>query len=71
MVQTMLTVGTQNSRLLRRSAFSGDRMAVGFGYAARPSVAAAQQCLLYLPPPSPPLLTSSFDLGWIATEAPV
>ncbi len=30
-------------------------------YAARPSVAAAQQRLLYLPPLSPPLLTSSFD----------
>ena len=28
---------------------------------ARPSVAAAQQCVLYLPPLSPPLLTSSFD----------
>jgi hypothetical protein len=28
----MLTVVTQNSRLLRRSALSGDRMAFGFGY---------------------------------------
>jgi hypothetical protein len=32
-VQTMLTVVTQNSRLLRRSALSGDRMA-GFAYPA-------------------------------------
>ena len=31
-MQTMLTVVTQNSRLLRRSALSGDRMAFGFGY---------------------------------------
>ena len=28
----MLTVVTQNSRLLRRSVPSGDRMAFGFGY---------------------------------------
>jgi hypothetical protein len=33
-VQTMLTVVTQNSRL-RRSALSGDRMAIGFGYPHR------------------------------------
>ena len=32
-MQTMLTVVTQNSRLLRRSALSGDRMA-GFAYPA-------------------------------------
>ena len=31
----MLTVVTQNSRLLRRSALSGDRMAIGFGYPHR------------------------------------
>ena len=31
-MQTMLTVVTQNSRLPRRSALSGDRMAFGFGY---------------------------------------
>jgi hypothetical protein len=31
----MLTVVTQNSRLLRRSEFSGDRMAIGFGYPHR------------------------------------
>jgi hypothetical protein len=31
----MLTVVTQNRRLLRRSAFSGDRMAIGFGYPHR------------------------------------
>ena len=34
-MQTMLTVVTQNSRLLRRSAFSGDRIAIGFGYPRR------------------------------------
>ena len=34
-MQTMLTVVTQNSRLLRRSALSGDRMAIGFGYRHR------------------------------------
>jgi hypothetical protein len=34
-VQTMLTVVTQNSRLLRRSALSGDRMAFGFGHPHR------------------------------------
>ena len=33
-MQTMLTVVTQNSRLPRRSALSGDRMAFGFGYPA-------------------------------------
>ena len=31
-MQTMLTVVTQISRLLRRSALSGDRMTFGFGY---------------------------------------
>ena len=31
-MQTMLTVVTQNSRLLRRSAFYDGRMAFGFGY---------------------------------------
>ena len=31
-MQTLLTVLTQNSRLPRRSALSGDRMAFGFGY---------------------------------------
>ena len=31
-MQTMLTVVTQNSRLPRRSALSGDRLAFGFGY---------------------------------------
>ena len=30
-MQTMLTVMTQNSRLLRRSTLSGDRMASGSG----------------------------------------
>ena len=49
-MQTMLTVVTQNSRLLRRSALSGDRMAFGFGYphcsgpdAQRPLVEAADE----------------------------
>jgi hypothetical protein len=42
-VQTMLTVVTQNSRLLRRSALSGDRMVFGFGY---PHCSMPDQCLL-------------------------
>src|SRR6516165_1614892 len=37
-VQTMLTVVTQNSRLPRRSVLSGDRMEFGFGYPHSESV---------------------------------
>ena len=45
-MQTMLTVVTQNSRLPRRSALSGDRMAFGFGYphCSVPDAALAARC---------------------------